>query len=97
MTYTTPEMAEACRTTVRGVRFWETNGLFGPVERNDHGDRVFTEEHLRRGRLISAALAAGMSHREIRVMKEPDLRTKIAQTVEFLMDVSKDIRLGFDL
>lgn len=65
MTYTTEDIAKAGRTTLRGVRLWDANGLFGEVERDRIGARVFTEEHRQKAWGIQVLQMAGKSLEEI--------------------------------
>lgn len=68
MTYTTEQIAQASRSTLRGVRLWEGEGLFGLVPRDDRGNRLFSEEHMQRAKVITTAQMAGMSLAEIKAM-----------------------------
>jgi DNA-binding transcriptional MerR regulator len=68
MTYTTEQIAQASRATLRGVRLWEGEGLFGLVPRDDRGNRLFSEEHMSRAKIITTAQMAGMSLAEIKAM-----------------------------
>lgn len=62
----TGELARACHTTVRTVRFYEESGLIEPLDRKDGAHRLFrrgTEEQLR---LIMDLREAGLSLGEIK-------------------------------
>ena len=66
----TGELARACHTTVRTVRFYEESGLVEPLDRKDGGHRVFpagTEERLQ---LIMDLREAGLSLQEIKDLFE---------------------------
>ena len=62
------EMMAAGCTSRRGVRWWEDQGLLGPVERSEGGTRRFTAEQLDKARIIAAAQFGGWSLDEIRQM-----------------------------
>lgn len=64
------EMCIAGCTSRRGVRYWETEGLLGEVERSEGGTRRFTAEQLDRARIIAAAQFGGWSLEDIRQMLE---------------------------
>ena len=66
----TGELARACHTTVRTVRFYEESGLVEPLDRRDGGHRLFpagTEERLQ---LIMDLREAGLSLSEIKELFE---------------------------
>jgi DNA-binding transcriptional MerR regulator len=65
MSYSIEEMCKAGCTTPRGVRFWEEQGLLGPVERTEGKQRRFTQEQLDRARIIAAAQFGGWPLAEI--------------------------------
>lgn len=62
------EMCAAGCTSRRGVRWWEDQGLLGPVKRSEGGTRRFTAEQLDKARIIAAAQFGGWSLDEIRQM-----------------------------
>ncbi len=66
----TGELARACHTTVRTVRFYEESGLIEPLDRKEGGHRLFpagTEERLQ---LIMDLREAGLSLVEIKELFE---------------------------
>lgn len=62
------EMVRAGCTTRRGVRFWEEQGLLGPVERTDGDTRRYTPEQLDKAKIIAAAQFGSWSLEEIAQM-----------------------------
>lgn len=68
--YSVEQMCAAGCTSRRGVRFWEGQGLLGPVARSDGNQRRYTEEQLKRARIIAAAQFGGFSLEEIGPMLE---------------------------
>lgn len=95
-TYSTRELAEAARTTLRTIRFWESQGLFAQVERDRLGERLFTEEHLQRARVISAASMAGMSLDDIKNRGNLIMAARISDAIFFMQAVRGDMK-DFDL
>lgn len=65
---TTGDLARACETTVRTVRFYEEAGVLRPENRTEGGHRLFGEEDLEKLQLIMDLREAGMSLNEIREM-----------------------------
>jgi DNA-binding transcriptional MerR regulator len=63
-------MCRAACTTRRGVKYYEEEGLFGPVEKSTGGTRRFTPEQLNRGKIIAAGKFGGWSLDEIKAMIE---------------------------
>jgi len=66
MTYTIDDMLKAGQTTLRGVRWWEKQGLLGEVARSDGNHRRYTPEHIRRAKIIAACQKCGMQLAEIK-------------------------------
>lgn len=62
------EMCIAGCTSRRGVRWWEDQGLLGPVERSEGGTRRFTAEQLDKARIIAAAQFGNFSLDTIKQM-----------------------------
>lgn len=68
--YSVEQMCAAGCTSRRGVRFWEEQGLLGPVSRSEGNQRRYTEEQVKRARIIAAAQFGGFSLEEIGQMLE---------------------------
>ena len=66
--YSPAEMAKAGCTSLRGIRFWEDEGLLGEVARSEGGTRRYTSDQLDKARIIAAAQFGGWSLDEIRQM-----------------------------
>lgn len=66
--YAVEDMLRAGCTTRRGIRFWEDQGLLGPVSRSEGGRRRFTEEQLEKAKIVAAAQFGGWSLEEIKQM-----------------------------
>jgi len=97
MTYSTPEIAAAARTTLRTVRWWEAKGLFGEVPRDKRGDRLFSEAHMQRAKVIAAASMAGMGLDEIAKASGPTLVSAIGGARDYLKSVYFSMDKDFDL
>lgn len=91
-TYTLTDMMKAGKTTDRGVRWWEEQGLLGLVERDRLGYRQFTPAQIERAKFIGAAQAAGYTLKQIRAgitygeVRE-NLITKIAEAQDWLNEI----------
>lgn len=68
MPITIEDMAKAGCTSARGIRYWEDQGLLGEVDRDKRDRRRYTEDHLRRARIIAAAQFGGFSLDEAKAM-----------------------------
>lgn len=67
---TTGDLARACETTVRTVRFYEEAGVLCPEARTDGGHRMFDEQDLTKLQLIMDLREAGLSLSDIRALFE---------------------------
>jgi len=70
VTYTIDDMLKAGQTTLRGVRWWEKQGLLGDVARSGGNHRRYTPEHIRRAKIIAACQMCGMQLAEIKQVIE---------------------------
>lgn len=68
MLYTPNDMARAGCTTLRGIRHWESEGLFGEVSRTNGGTRQYSLEQFNRAKIIAAASFGGWKLDEIKAM-----------------------------
>lgn len=84
MSYSTDEIAKAARTTIRAVRLWDRQGLFGVVPRGENDERLFSEDHIKHAKVISAAQMAGMSLLEIKAANDVELYDKVTEAVHFM-------------
>ena len=50
--YTTGELAKLCGVTVRTVQYYDTRGILVPSELSEGGRRLYSEDDLRRMRVI---------------------------------------------
>lgn len=60
-TYTVNDMCVAGCTSRRGVRFWESEGLLGTVERSAGGTRQYNKEQIDKAKIVAAAQFGGWS------------------------------------
>lgn len=63
---TTGDLARACETTVRTVRFYEEAGVLCPETRSEGGHRLFGRADLEKLQLIMDLREAGLSLNDIR-------------------------------
>lgn len=87
---TTGDLARACETTVRTVRFYEEAGVLRPENRTEGGHRLFGEEDLQKLKLIMDFREAGLSLNEIRRMfqlkREHDTPEAASQAMSGLLE-----------
>lgn len=67
---TTGDLARACETTVRTVRFYEEAGVLCPETRSEGGHRLFGKADLQKLQLIMDLREAGLSLNDIRALFE---------------------------
>lgn len=67
---TSGDLARACQTTVRTVRFYEEAGLVEPVTRSEGGHRVYEPAQVPRLSLIIDLREAGLSLQDIKDLFE---------------------------
>lgn len=85
----TGDMARMSGSTLRTVRFYESEGLIAPVGRSDGGRRQFARSELEKLRLALDLREAGLSIHEIKELFElkqrfPDPRKATAEVSEIL-------------
>ncbi len=59
--YTTGEMAKLCGVSVRTVQYYDTRGILTPSELSEGGRRLYSEDDLRRMKIICFLRDAGIS------------------------------------
>lgn len=98
MSYSVDQMCQAGCTSRRGVRFWEEQGLLGPVARSEGNQRRFTEEQVKRARIIAAAQFGGFTLEEIgRMLEAYDMEVfeaithKLARVVNTAMMLTEQL------
>lgn len=90
-TLTTGELAKRGQTTLRTIRYYESEGLL-PSERTEGGHRVFTEDALARLQLIRDLRSLELSIEQIRVLLTNWERARTPGTVG--LDDRKDVLLS---
>lgn len=71
--YTTGEMANKCGVTVRTVQYYDNRGVLVPSELTDGGRRLYSEEDLRRLRIICFLRELGLPLDAVsQIMAEPN-------------------------
>ena len=59
--YTTGEIAKLCGVSVRTVQYYDTRNILVPSELSEGGRRLYSEDDLRRMRIICFLRDAGLS------------------------------------
>jgi DNA-binding transcriptional MerR regulator len=67
---TTGDLARACETTVRTVRFYEEAGVLSPETRSEGGHRLFGVDELQKLQLVMDLREAGLSLHDIKGLFE---------------------------
>ncbi len=71
--YTTGELAKLCGVTVRTVQYYDTRGILVPSELTEGGRRLYSEDDVKRMRLICFLRELGLSIEAIRqLLSEKD-------------------------
>ncbi len=71
--YTTGELADACRTTVRTVQYYDAKGLLAPSGYTEGGRRLYTSSDATRLRLVLMLKSLGLSLAQIKgVLESPN-------------------------
>ena len=77
--YTTGEMAKACGVTVRTVQFYDQKGILIPSALSEGGRRLYSEDDLKKMKIICFLRDAGLSLDTIgQLMKEEDPESTIS-------------------
>lgn len=81
--YTTGEMAKQCGITVRTVQFYDQKGILVPSALTEGGRRLYSEEDLKKMKIICFLRDTGLSLDTIgRLLKEEDPGSVIAVLLE---------------
>lgn len=71
--YTTGELAKLCGVTVRTVQYYDTRGILVPTELSEGGRRLYTEEDVRRLKVICFLREMGLPIDAIgQLLSEPE-------------------------
>jgi DNA-binding transcriptional MerR regulator len=90
-------MMIAGRTTLRGLRWHEKQGLLGDVERSGGNHRRYTPEHIRRAKIIAACQMCGWSLFEIKHVVshyDPAVRSNITAALREKIREAKTLMAG---
>ncbi|MBQ8137053.1 MAG: MerR family transcriptional regulator [Clostridia bacterium] len=81
--YTTGEMAKACGVTVRTVQFYDQKGILIPSTLSEGGRRLYSEDDLRKMKIICFLRETGMNLDSIgQLMREEDPGSVISILLE---------------
>ena len=70
--YTTGEIARLCDVTVRTVQYYDNRGILTPSALSDGGRRLYSEDDLKRLRIICFLRDAGLSINSISALFTED-------------------------
>ena len=85
--YTTGEIARLCDVTVRTVQYYDNRGILTPSALSDGGRRLYSEDDLKRLRIICFLRDAGLSINSISALFTEDDPTSI---ISVLLDEQED-------
>ena len=89
--YTTGEMAKLCGVTVRTVQFYDQRGILIPSALSEGGRRLYSEEDLKRMKIICFLRDTGLSLDTIgQLLKEEDPSSVITVLLEQQEQVLRD-------
>ena len=89
--YTTGELAKACGITVRTVQFYDQKGILVPSALTEGGRRLYSEEDMKRMKIICFLRDTGLSLDTIgQLLKEEDPGSVIAILLEQQEQVLRD-------
>ncbi len=81
--YTTGEMAKLCGVSVRTVQYYDTRGILTPSELSEGGRRLYSEDDLKRMKIICFLRDAGLSINSIgELLSEADPGSVISVLLE---------------
>ena len=81
--YTTGEVAKLCGVTVRTVQYYDTRGILEPTELSEGGRRLYSEDDLKRMRVICFLRDLGFSIDNIsKLLSDPEPEGVIALLIE---------------
>ena len=84
--YTTGELAKAAGVTVRTVQYYDTRGILIPSDFSEGGRRLYTEDDLKKLRVICFLRDLGLSLNHVGDILEADNATKV---INLLLDEQK--------
>lgn len=84
--YTTGELAKLAGVTVRTVQYYDSRGILIPSDFSEGGRRLYTEEDLKKLRVICFLRDLGLSLNSVGDILEADNATKV---IELLLDEQK--------
>ena len=81
--YTTGEIAKLCNVSVRTVQYYDTRNILVPSELSEGGRRLYSEDDLRRMKIICFLREAGISINDIgKVLSEDNTENVISILLE---------------
>lgn len=81
--YTTGEIAKLCNVSVRTVQYYDTRNILVPSELSEGGRRLYSEDDLKRMKIICFLREAGISINDIgKVLSEDNTENVISMLLE---------------
>ena len=93
-TYTTGELARLCDVSVRTVQFYDVKDLLKPAELTEGGRRLYTEDDLKKLRLICLLKSLGLSLESIKGILGSENRNKVLSTLLDEQEKQIDAEIG---
>lgn len=89
--YTTGEIAKLCNVSVRTVQYYDSRNILVPAELSEGGRRLYSEDDLKRMRIICFLREAGFSINSIgELLKEENSKNIVSVLVEQQEQVLKE-------
>lgn len=86
--YTTGEMAKLCGVSVRTVQYYDSRGILIPSELSEGGRRLYSEEDLKRMKVICFLRDAGISIKSIGALLSED---DPSQVISILLEQQEEL------
>ena len=87
-TYTTGDLAKLCGVTVRTVQYYDTRGILIPSQLSEGGRRLYSEDDLKRMRVICFLRELDMSINTIDQLLQEEHPEKV---IDLLLQQQKEI------
>ena len=88
--YTTGEIAKLCGVSVRTVQYYDSRNILVPSELSEGGRRLYSEDDLKRMRIICFLREAGLSYERVRDIFNDagiDIEKNIVDSTRFIYNV----------
>ena len=86
-TYTTGDIAKRCHVSVRTVQYYDRQGILRPSQMSDANRRVYTDEEVKKLKLIIVLKELGCSLKDIKLLLRNEETLK---TLSSMLKVKED-------